>query len=105
VKRMLTATGLRNVPEEAPLVALLEELAREMDVNPGARTRADYLSAQKDVRRVLDGRSGRVSRPRVSAAEKKAAEQAAAEAAATAQASAEKPNDLKAFLEKRGIAS
>jgi hypothetical protein len=53
VTRMLRATGLLHVPEEAPLVTLLKDLAKELDLNGGARTRQQYLSALKDVRRVL----------------------------------------------------
>lgn len=60
VTRMLRATGLVNVPEEAPLVELVKALAAEMDSSPGARVRADYLSALKDVRRVLNGSGGKV---------------------------------------------
>lgn len=56
---MLRATGLANVPEEAPLVALVKTLASEMDKSPGSRTRAEYLSALKDVRRVLSFGTGR----------------------------------------------
>lgn len=54
VTRMLRATGLAQMPDEAPLVELVKDLARELDEGGGARTRAAYLSALKDVRRVLD---------------------------------------------------
>ncbi|MFF7683173.1 hypothetical protein ACFZA2_10460 [Microbacterium sp. NPDC007973] len=58
VTRMLRASGLLRVAEEAPLVELLKDLAAEMDAGGGARTRADYLSALKDVRRVLAAAPG-----------------------------------------------
>ncbi|TFC30103.1 hypothetical protein E3O55_08440 [Cryobacterium sp. MDB1-18-2] len=64
ITRMLRATGLVHVPEEAPLVELLKELAAELDNGGGARTRLAYLSALKDLRRVL---SMSVGRPRGSA--------------------------------------
>jgi hypothetical protein len=49
----LRATGLLHRPAEAPLVELVKSLAAEMDAGGGAGTRADYLSALKDVRRVM----------------------------------------------------
>jgi hypothetical protein len=58
VTRMLRATGLVHVPEEAPLVELLKDLADEMDNEGGARNRQAYLSALKDLRRVLNASSG-----------------------------------------------
>ncbi len=60
VTRMLRASGLLKVAEEAPLVELLKDLAAEMDAGGGTRTRADYLSALKDVRRVLAAAPGEV---------------------------------------------
>ena len=55
VSRMLRATGLTHVADEAPLVAFLKECARELDENPGStRVMSAYLSALKDVRKVLD---------------------------------------------------
>ena len=52
--RMLRHTGLDNVPEEAPLVALLRTLAAELDVGGGSRPRIEYRAALKDARMVLN---------------------------------------------------
>ncbi|WP_194385355.1 hypothetical protein [Microbacterium luteum] len=71
--RMLRASGLLKVAEEAPLVELLKDLAAEMDAGGGARTRADYLSALKDVRRVLASAPGSAGASEVEKAEKDAA--------------------------------
>lgn len=97
VTRMLRATGLVHVPEEAPLVELLRSLADEMDSGGGTRTRADYLSALKDVRRVLNV-SGR---PRGSAESSAAA---AVDKAAVVEEVPVVPNDLAKFKSERGIA-
>jgi len=70
VTRMLRASGLLKVPEEAPLIELLKDLAAEMDAGGGARTRADYLSALKDVRRVLAAAPGTPGASEVEKAEK-----------------------------------
>lgn len=94
VTRMLRATGLAQVPEEAPLIELLRVLADEMDAGGGARTRAEYLSALKDVRRVLDLGPGR-SRPRPVPAEGAVAE---------AEGVAPSMNELASWRERRGIA-
>lgn len=72
VTRMLRASGLLKVSEEAPLVELLKDLAGEMDAGGGARTRADYLSALKDVRRVLASAPGSAGASEVEKAEKDA---------------------------------
>jgi hypothetical protein len=72
VTRMLKATGLLRIPEEAPLVALVKSLAKEMDEGGGSRTYSAYLSALKDVRRVLDrapGSTALVSTPAPSPAD------------------------------------
>jgi len=72
VTRMLRATGLLRIPEEAPLVALVKSLAKEMDEGGGSRTYSAYLSALKDVRRVLDrapGSTALVSAPAPSPAD------------------------------------
>lgn len=53
VSRLLRSTGLLHVPEEAPLVMLVKDLAKQMDHDGGTRIAAAYLSALKDVRRVL----------------------------------------------------
>lgn len=55
VTQMLTATGLLHAPDEAPLVMLVKTLAKQMDADPSStRTQQAYLSALKDVRRVLN---------------------------------------------------
>jgi len=58
VMRMLRATGLVHVPEEAPLIELVKELADELDTEGGARNRQAYLSALKDLRRVINASTG-----------------------------------------------
>ena len=100
VTRMLRATGLAHVLEEAPLVELLRSLADEMDAGGGARTRADYLSALKDVRRVLRDAPGRPGRQRPSAPAEKSEEDKAVDAAAEGRP----PTSLEAFKQGRGIA-
>ncbi|GGL76880.1 hypothetical protein GCM10009706_14160 [Curtobacterium citreum] len=67
VTRMLKATGLLRIPEEAPLVALVKSLAKEMDEGGGSRTYSAYLSALKDVRRVLDRAPGSAALPSTAA--------------------------------------
>lgn len=59
VTRMLRATGLVHVPEEAPLVELVKQLATDLDNGAGARVQVQYLSALKDVRRVLNSAPSR----------------------------------------------
>ncbi|WP_396289413.1 hypothetical protein [Curtobacterium sp. KT1] len=56
--RTLRATGLLRITEEAPLVALVKSLAKEMDEGAGLGTYSAYQSALKDVRRVLDRAPG-----------------------------------------------
>ena len=58
VTRLLRASGLLQVPEEAPLVALVKSLAKELDEGGGSRAYTAYLSALKDVRRVLAAAPG-----------------------------------------------
>lgn len=58
LERMLTESGLDGTPEEAPLVALLRDLAADLDVEPNARTRQQYLTALRDARRVLAAAPG-----------------------------------------------
>lgn len=100
VTRMLRATGLANIPEEAPLVELLKDLARELDEGGGARARADYLSAQKDVRRVLNMiGSGKVGGSSESGAKAKKPEEPDVE-----EPVAPVQNDLAKFKAQRGIA-
>lgn len=101
VTRMLRATGLANVPEEAPLVDLLKDLAAELDAGGGARTRADYLSALKDVRRVLNTvGTGKVGGSSESSAKAKA------EPVEPESEEAEEPvrNDLAKFKAEHNIA-
>lgn len=56
--RMLRATGLAQVPEEAPLVELLRTLADELDNGGGSRPRIEYRAALKDARMVLKSAPG-----------------------------------------------
>lgn len=102
--RVLRATGLVNVPEEALLVELLRDLAKELDEGGGARTRIAYLSATKDLRRVLSELGGRrVTGSSEPSVQKKAI--AAAEAAVVDEESEQPvPNDLAVFKQKRGMA-
>lgn len=100
---MLRATGLVNVPEEAPLIALVKDLAKELDEGGGARTRTAYLSALKDLRRVLNASA---ARPRGSAeASSVAAAVAAAESPESdAPEDLPQPNDLARFKASRKLA-
>ncbi|MFP7833123.1 hypothetical protein [Marisediminicola sp. LYQ134] len=59
VTRMLKSTGLAHVPEEAPLIELLRDLADEMDRNPSPRLTTQYRGTLKDVRAVLKYAPGR----------------------------------------------
>jgi hypothetical protein len=96
--RMLRHTGLSRMPDEAPLVELLRMLADELDNGGGSRARAEYLSALKDARRVLNGAS---SRPR--AAESKTTKQDAVAPADEAD-DTPPPSNLLKFKNERGIA-
>ncbi len=51
--RMLKATGLAQVPEEAPLIELLRTLADEIDEGGGSRPRIEFRNALRDARQVL----------------------------------------------------
>lgn len=53
VTRMLRATGLVHVPEEAPLVELVKTLAAELDAGAEGAAASRYRAALADVRRVL----------------------------------------------------
>ncbi|PPF64549.1 hypothetical protein C5E11_03930 [Clavibacter michiganensis] len=100
---MLRSTGLAHVPEEAPLVELLRTLADEMDSGHATtRARAEYLSALKDVRRVLNSS---YARPTGSADIAAAAAAAAAvpAAAPSVEPVPDAPNDLASFKQRRGI--
>ena len=95
--RTLRATGLVHVPEEAMLVELLRYLADEMDREPSTRITAAYLSAQKDLRRVLSVTGGRVrSSAEPPSSVPPADEEVPGETAVV--------SGLAAFKEKRGIA-
>lgn len=68
--RMLRATGLAHVPEEAPLVELLRTLADEIDAGGGSRPRTEYRNALRDARAVLNqtvGRAPKTSSDKVTA--------------------------------------
>lgn len=54
VTAMLRGTKLTRHPEALPLIAFTRELARQMDEDPtSTRVQGSYLSALKDVRRML----------------------------------------------------
>lgn len=106
--RMLKATGLLHMPEEAMLVELLRDLAADLDNGAGARTRTAYLSALKDLRRALDGgarrRVVRAKPEPAAAAPPPPAPPAAAEADdPTSDVAA--PNSLADFKKRRGISA
>ncbi len=65
--RVLRATGLLQVPEEALLIELLRDLARDLDNGAGARTKTQFLSALKDLRRVLSAAPGSAGASKVPA--------------------------------------
>lgn len=73
VTRLLRASGLLQVPEEAPLVALVKSLAKELDEGGGSRAYTAYLSALKDVRRVLAAAPGSAGASTVPVVEKDSA--------------------------------
>lgn len=102
VTRMLKATGLVHIPQEAPLVELLRSLADELDAGGGSRARAEYLSALKDVRRVLATPGiGKVSAKKAAAKAPDAVDDAES-AAQTVPAPT--TDDLTTFRARRGIA-
>ncbi len=51
--RMLRATGLAQIPDEAPLVELLRTLADEIDEGGGSRPRIEFRNALRDARQVM----------------------------------------------------
>lgn len=55
--RMLRATGLAGIPEEAPLVELLRTLADEIDDGGGSRPRIEFRNALRDARQVVAARA------------------------------------------------
>ena len=67
--RYLRATGLAQIPEEAPLVELLRQLADELDAGGGSRPRIEWRNALRDARAVLAKAPGaqgasRIKRPK-----------------------------------------
>jgi hypothetical protein len=85
------------MPEEAMLLSTLRQLAKEMDEGGGTRITQLWLSAQKDLRRVLNGGSVRVPGVRASKAkEPKTVEPEVVEPTR---------NELADFKNRRGIAS
>ena len=98
--RMLRATGLAQMPDEAPLVELLRSLADELDEGGGSRPRIEYRNALKDVRAVLNAA---VKPRRTSAAEKRAVEAESGQATAS-EATPEAPDNLLQFEQRHGIA-
>lgn len=97
VTRMLRATGLLHMPEEAMLVELLKDLADELDQGGGSRTYGAYIAAQRDLRRVLaySGRPQSSADVAAPAVEEALSEPVSAEAAPV--------NSLAAFRQRRGI--
>lgn len=55
--RMLRATGLARIPDEAPLVELLRTLADEIDEGGGSRPRIEFRNALRDARQVVAARA------------------------------------------------
>ncbi|WP_295102697.1 hypothetical protein [uncultured Microbacterium sp.] len=103
VERMLTATGLVDAVDEAPLVMFVKTLAAQMDADPSStRTQGAYLSALKDVRRVLNAAAkptagkptGSPSKPEPDLPDESDEESAAAPKA---------PDNLLLFEQKHGI--
>jgi hypothetical protein len=88
------------MPEEAPLVELLRQLSDDLDNGVGGeRSRAAYLSALKDVRRVL---AAAPARPKT-----RQDPEVPAEPDPTVEAAEDRgpePTSLATFKQKRGIA-
>lgn len=61
--RMLRATGLAGIPEEAPLVELLRTLADEIDEGGGSRPRIEFRNALRDARQVVAAKAKAESAP------------------------------------------
>jgi len=97
---MLRSTGLNHIAEEAPLVDYLKALADELDDGFDPKTRAQYLAALKDVRRVLTYNA----RPKSSADSGAPAEPAEPPSEEASQDEAPpKVNSLAAFRAAKGI--
>lgn len=95
--RMLRATGLAQMPDEAPLVELLRSLADEIDAGGGSRPRIEYRNALKDARAVLNA----AAKP---ARGTKAPAVREAEVEPEVPASVEVPDNLLQFEQKHGLA-
>jgi len=96
--RMLRATGLAQMPDEAPLVELLRSLADEIDAGGGSRPRIEYRNALKDARAVLNAAAKPV---RGGAARKP---ESPAESSSDAEAPvADPPDNLLRFEQKHGL--
>lgn len=95
--RMLRSTGLANVPEEAPLVELLRQLADELDSGGGSRPRIEWRNALRDARAVLNST--------VRAPVKRAPDTAPPADESPADPKTPKANDLAAFKERKGISA
>ncbi len=100
ITRMLRATGLVHVPEEAPLVELLKDLATDLDNGGGGRTRTAYLSALKDLRRLLNNEVGR---PRGSAESSSAEPTQEPGPEESSEEPTPAPTSLAKFKQERGI--
>jgi hypothetical protein len=98
VTRMLTATGLVHVAEEAPLVELVKSLAAELDEGAEGAVASRYRAALADVRKVL-AYSGR---PKSSADPTPPAEEAQPDPTSGAEPTA-RVNSLAAFKQAHGI--
>ncbi|GAA3947948.1 hypothetical protein [Microbacterium soli] len=94
--RMLRATGLAHVPEEAPLVELLRSLADELDNGGGSRPRIEYRNALRDARAVLNSTVRSPVRKAPDVSEPEMDEKPDPEP---------KPNDLAAFKQRKGISA
>jgi hypothetical protein len=95
---MLRATGLAQMPDEAPLVELLRSLADEIDAGGGSRPRIEYRNALKDARAVLNAA---VKPARGSSTRKP--EPLADEPSDAAAPEADPPDNLLRFEQKHGL--
>lgn len=97
VTRLLDITGLDHVPEEAPLVALVIDLAEQLDEGASGSVRSQYRNALRDVRQVLNAtvRAAPKASPDVPAPTKSEP--------ATDVPEVDEPTSLAKFKEERGI--